>query len=326
MYFPAPYPDELLGSVFIRASHHLGLTPRALHSALSNRSDGELSFVYPCAIAEVTRLLSMSRREVLLQHTVFPYVCIGLDSARRSDLEEQLSESTAPSGSLRLRSTFPGHIEALSFRRLCRKCQRSDIETWGEDYWHRIHALPGVLVCPIHGSPLHSSRVPLLAHISPKYNVLPHEVPCDQGGESINEAQLRTLASEVEAALRPEASFWDYCLQSCQHAALSCGYEYRAHAKTGTRLAVDFEGYFGRSLLGRARPVASGPIIGRMAGGSASWPTPCDAVAASFHSSPHVFARFRCAPVAGKLSHSLPLPAVKARKAMSTVGISLFVQ
>ncbi|MGY6204214.1 TniQ family protein [Paraburkholderia strydomiana] len=265
MYFPAPYPDELLGSVFIRASHHLGLTPRALHSALSNRSDGELSFVYPCAIAEVTRLLSMSRREVLLQHTVFPYVCIGLDSARRSDLEEQLSESTAPSGSLRLRSTFPGHIEALSFRRLCRKCQRSDIETWGEDYWHRIHALPGVLVCPIHGSPLHSSRVPLLAHISPKYNVLPHEVPCDQGGESINEAQLRTLASEVEAALRPEASFWDYCLQSCQHAALSCGYEYRAHAKTGTRLAVDFEGYFGRSLLGQLGL----SLVARSSGG---WP------------------------------------------------------
>ncbi|WP_408406414.1 TniQ family protein [Paraburkholderia sediminicola] len=249
MYFPQPYPDELLGSLFIRACHHLGLTPRMLIAALSEGSDSVPSFIYPGLIAAVARHTGMSAHELLWEHTVFPHISIALDSARRDVLEAQILDSNAPGSSLRLQSTFPPHIEALTFRRSCEVCQRHDRATWGEDYWHRIHALPGVLVCPIHGSPLSISHVPLLAQITKEHNRLPHEVDFDRRRWPASEPTLRDLASEVKAALRCETSAWDYCLRSCQNAATSRGYEYGARAKSVNRLAIEFEHYFGSRLL-----------------------------------------------------------------------------
>ncbi|ASL47815.1 hypothetical protein bAD24_III10490 [Burkholderia sp. AD24] len=249
MYFPQPYPDELLGSLFIRACHHLGLTPRSLIAALSEGSDSVPSFIYPSLIAGVARHTGMSGRELLWEHTVFPYISIALDSARRDVLETQILHSDAPGVSLGLQSAFPPHIEALTFRRSCEVCQRHDRATWGEDYWHRIHALPGVLVCPIHGSPLSISHVPLLAQITTQHNRLPHEIDFAPRRWAVSEPTLRNLASEVKATLRCETSAWDYCLQYCQNAAKRRGYEYGARAKSVNRLAIDFEHYFGSRLL-----------------------------------------------------------------------------
>jgi hypothetical protein len=249
MYFPQPYPDELLGSLFIRACHHLGLTPRMLIAALSEGSDSVPSFIYPSLIAAVARHTGMSAHELLWEHTVFPYISIALDSARRDVLAAQLVESNAPGSSLRLQSTFPPHIEALTFRRSCEVCQRHDRATWGEDYWHRIHALPGVLVCPMHGSPLSISHVPLLARITEKRNRSPHELTYNKGRLPVSEPNLRALALEVKIAMRHEIGAWDYCLRSCQNTATVLGYEYGARVKSMNRLAIDFEQHFGPGLL-----------------------------------------------------------------------------
>ncbi len=151
MYFPEPYPDELLGSLFIRASHHLGLAPWALLTSLSNGRNGEPSFIYPSLVNEVARLTGLSPGQLLWRHTIFPYVSIALDSARRDILETQLLDSTAPGSSLRAGSTFPPQVEALSFRRFCEVCRQCDITTRGESYWHRAHALPGYWSAPSMG-------------------------------------------------------------------------------------------------------------------------------------------------------------------------------
>lgn len=38
------------------------------------------------------------------------------------------------------------------FLRYCRQCFERDAELYGELYWHRVHQLPGVYVCPIHNT------------------------------------------------------------------------------------------------------------------------------------------------------------------------------
>ena len=40
-------------------------------------------------------------------------------------------------------------------------CIESDTRIYGEPYWHRIHQLPGVYICPIHGSVIIDSGVEL---------------------------------------------------------------------------------------------------------------------------------------------------------------------
>jgi len=191
----------------------------------------------------------MSPHELLWRHTVLPYLSTALDPSCRDIIETQLLNSTAHRSSLRLISTFPPRIRALSFRRFCETCQRHDINVRGESYWHRAHMLPGVLVCPIHGSPLHVSQVPLLANITRSHNSLPQEVHGERGRWSADEALLRDLASEVLAALTPEMDFWNDSLPSYRDTATRCGYNYSARGKLRSQLAIDFEHRFGHRFL-----------------------------------------------------------------------------
>ncbi len=43
--------------------------------------------------------------------------------------------------------------------RFCSVCWREDVEQYGEPYWHRVHQVAGVLVCPIHQVWLQNSLV-----------------------------------------------------------------------------------------------------------------------------------------------------------------------
>jgi hypothetical protein len=43
-----------------------------------------------------------------------------------------------------------GHIQMFTYLRFCPSCVQEDREKFGECYWHRLHQVPGVEVCPIH--------------------------------------------------------------------------------------------------------------------------------------------------------------------------------
>src|SRR5258707_529671 len=46
------------------------------------------------------------------------------------------------------------------FLRRCPDCVKSDRQQYGEAYWHRLHQVPGVRICPIHDCVLEDSAVP----------------------------------------------------------------------------------------------------------------------------------------------------------------------
>ncbi|XGV96359.1 MAG: TniQ family protein [Leptolyngbya sp. BL-A-14] len=43
------------------------------------------------------------------------------------------------------------------------QCIQNDQKTYGELYWHRLHQVPRVLVCPHHAEALQESIVPIQA-------------------------------------------------------------------------------------------------------------------------------------------------------------------
>jgi DNA-binding Lrp family transcriptional regulator len=55
-------------------------------------------------------------------------------------------------------------IPVPAFLRFCPACKRKDEECYGETYWHRLHQLPGVEVCPTHETFLENSGVGLRAN------------------------------------------------------------------------------------------------------------------------------------------------------------------
>ncbi len=50
-------------------------------------------------------------------------------------------------------------VPLVKYFRFCSICLREDVEQYGEPYWHRVHQVAGVLVCPIHQVWLQNSTV-----------------------------------------------------------------------------------------------------------------------------------------------------------------------
>lgn len=53
-------------------------------------------------------------------------------------------------------------LHTIAPRRVCHLCAENDLSNHGLAYWHRIHQLPGSLVCNLHGTTLYS--VPMNSH------------------------------------------------------------------------------------------------------------------------------------------------------------------
>ena len=249
MYFPDPYPDELLGSLFIRACHHLGLRPKALARLLSD-GKGDLFFLYPSFFDRTARLTGLSPEELLLHHTVFRYAAIGLKPDRRALLAKQLLAATARGNSVRLRATLGLHVEALSFRRYCQQCCEEDIRQFGESYWHTCHALPGVFTCPQHSQPLQVTALSLTPKLSAGTALLPQEARGNVVDWALDVERMVQLAFAVLHAASLPADAW----------AAASSLEYRALADASTRkcerchwsldpLAVEFDKFYGAHFL-----------------------------------------------------------------------------
>lgn len=149
-YFPWPYPDEVLGSLLVRACRHTGLPFTQIVYQLAGYTDrAYVSFLLPQFLAELSRETGLSPRTLLWEHTIFPYVVSFRPPAQVRRLERLLL-----SGQARVSSTTRLVTKALPFRRCCSACIVEDMARYGESYWHRVHLLPGVHVCPVHKLPL----------------------------------------------------------------------------------------------------------------------------------------------------------------------------
>ncbi len=49
--------------------------------------------------------------------------------------------------------------DSKKFLKFCPACIEEDTQKYGEPYWHRMHQVPGVLVCTIHSAILHDSSI-----------------------------------------------------------------------------------------------------------------------------------------------------------------------
>lgn len=250
MYFPDPYPDELLGSLHIRACHHLGLQPKALARLLSE-GKGDLSLLYPSFFDGTARLTGLAPEELLLRHTVFRYAAIGLRPDRRALLAKQLLAASARGNSVRLRATLGLHVEAFSFRRYCLQCCEEDTRQYGESYWHTSHALPGVFTCPKHRQPLQVTALSVAPKLSAGTALLPQEIRGYVVDWALDVERMSQLAFAVLNAVSLPADAW---------AATSS--EYGALASMSTRrceqchwsldpLAVEFGRFYAADFLER---------------------------------------------------------------------------
>lgn len=147
---PQPYPDELIGSVYIRAGRHRGLPTKSLSSVLFGSRRSHWPLLLSANLGQFSPAMGISSTELLRLHTVLPYATAFMAPEETIRLTKVV---LGPEG--RYLATL-SHSATLGQSRIryCDICVEADLERYGESYWHRSHNLPFVCDCPIHGTPL----------------------------------------------------------------------------------------------------------------------------------------------------------------------------
>ncbi|MDI1247837.1 MAG: TnsD family Tn7-like transposition protein [Lacunisphaera sp.] len=114
------------------------------------------SKTFPCRLSAIAKILigqnSQSGRDLAYHHTLFPFTSPLMSAAASSRLLASM---------LDYRSAIPGPRSSGrdEFLRLCPDCVEEDAQTYGTNYWHRLHQLPHLKICHKHKRPLYRSRV-----------------------------------------------------------------------------------------------------------------------------------------------------------------------
>lgn len=156
-FFPTAFPDETLHSVLSRYARLCGGHSRKA-AFIGNRA--AVSFTqnvaFPCRLDDLVESLppgtDLSVCKIITRHTVLPYYAPFLTD------DQMLHARTSMAGDgkwlmLKL-GVNASRLEGASRVRFCPACLNEDLVGVGAAYWHRVHQLPGVLVCPHHGDSL----------------------------------------------------------------------------------------------------------------------------------------------------------------------------
>ena len=167
--FPTVYPDELLYSQLARfyaRSGYPGYTFAAedLFENKTVRPDIEFLNAYT---PEALRLITHEKPidEIVLKHTMFPYYARFIGHERRMKAFQSLVAMDMAYHNL---LPLPKSKEkAIRYLRYCPICAEHDRETYGETYWHRIHQMHGIRICPAHHCFLIETDIRMDSRVSP---------------------------------------------------------------------------------------------------------------------------------------------------------------
>ncbi|MFC4929284.1 TnsD family Tn7-like transposition protein [Massilia sp. GCM10023247] len=207
-FFPPVFPDESLYSLlarYHRLSGHIsqqqslrelfGHPGRVVMSDLPSGLQA-LANVIPGMVWTTDRLID--------EMTLFPYFSPYLSDRQVISARRAMAGSTA-SGLKMLLGLLASRLGGRNRLRFCERCRQRDTDERGLAYWHRVHQLPGVWFCPLHGcalAELQHENVLLMRQCL----LLPDNVTVDASRpinvQTVHEASLARLAQLSEHALR----------------------------------------------------------------------------------------------------------------------------
>ncbi|MYL34961.1 hypothetical protein GLW05_15360 [Pontibacillus yanchengensis] len=160
-FFPKLYKDETLYSWLAR--YHIRSNNSSYKSTLSDlfMKDTIVAITdFPCNLQTLcTEIGDMYKPRYLInQHTPLPYYSPFI---KRGNYEKiiDLMESTNKNRVYAVLGLPAGNVPYPRHLRYCATCFIEDVNQYGEPYWHRIHQIPGVHICPHHLEILSESSV-----------------------------------------------------------------------------------------------------------------------------------------------------------------------
>ena len=160
-YFPDPYPDELLYSVWARFGDQVQYPNRGdiTRELFGSKSDHAL-VDWSCSLGYLVGQLQAGHcytiDTLISDHTLFPLYAPFLPPERRHLLRNQMITGNGAGFQHRL-GMMTSHIPHHNWLRYCPQCAKDDRDRLGETYWHRLHQVSGVEICPVHATFLEDS-------------------------------------------------------------------------------------------------------------------------------------------------------------------------
>jgi hypothetical protein len=162
-FFPTPYPDELLYSILARYHIRSGnFGPKATLRDLFGSTRVVATYDLPSHLdALVPRLPPYSRHtaeSLISEHTLYPFYAPFLPPARAQLVLNSMKAHSWGDIHARI-GIMASLVKPTGYLRFCPECLQTDEKMYGEPYWHRLHQVPGVLVCPQHFTSIYDSQV-----------------------------------------------------------------------------------------------------------------------------------------------------------------------
>lgn len=171
-FFPDPYPDELLYSSCARyATITSYLNKQSVVTELFGKRGLSAIVDFPTRLEYFVSNLpyghDYSVEKLINENTLFPYHQPFLPVERAKLVRQEMKQIDDNKLQMRI-GTRNKQIENPSYFRYCSDCVIEDREKYKRTYWHRIHQLAGISVCPFHNCFLKNSCI-RLGRISSSY-------------------------------------------------------------------------------------------------------------------------------------------------------------
>jgi hypothetical protein len=160
--FPTPFADELLASACARLiSRFNPPSRRAIVESLFG-PNAVVVFDFPSRLDHFVACLPLMhglKSDTLIQrHTLLPLYAPFLPRERLDRVVATMCGNKGNSVHM-LMGVMASRMPTPQWLRLCPGCLSHDLKQCGEVYWHRVHQLTGLTVCPVHGCALIESDV-----------------------------------------------------------------------------------------------------------------------------------------------------------------------
>src|SRR6266699_1991681 len=164
--FRDPHPDALLCSVWARYGDRVRYQYKTrVLQELFGSSNIRPNIDLPCYLKYFIDNLppehGYTADYFIDHHTLLPFYGAFFTPERLKNLKTQMNSSD-PSGLHNRAGISSGRrgIPTPSWLRYCPGCVEEDRVQFGESYWHRLHQVPGVELCPVHSMMLEQSLLP----------------------------------------------------------------------------------------------------------------------------------------------------------------------
>src|SRR6266567_7506685 len=159
--WPDPYPDELFYSICARFSERVRYpSKRSIVAELFGTENAIACVSLPSHLGYFIEQLppysNYDVNRIIDQHTLLPYFAPFLPPERYTRLRQDMSSNEGPALHMRA-GLMASRVPLPQWLRFCPQCVEEDRSRFCECYWHRIHQVPGVEICPLHKSWLKNS-------------------------------------------------------------------------------------------------------------------------------------------------------------------------